>query len=121
MEGPDLIPGGENPGFEGNTDVDAPGERPVLGPGDADFRLPVRLDGQRGLSAFGDLPELVENRRVVAINWDGVETDVPNVAGGATLSFNVPGRFVDGHGEWIVFFGATDDPLSRVHAAEARS
>lgn len=74
-----------------------------------------------GPEAFGDLPELVENRRVVAINWGGVETDVPNVAGGTTLSFDVPGRFVDGHGEWIVFFGAADDPLTRVHAAEARS
>jgi len=74
-----------------------------------------------GPESYGDTPELIDNRRVVAVDWDGVETSVPNVAGGCELTFETSGFFVEGDGEWIVFFGATDDPLTRVHAAEARS
>ena len=70
-----------------------------------------------GPEAFGDLPELVENRRVVAIPW---ATSAANVHNGTVLEFNAPEEYIDGDGRWLVFFGAEDDPLVDVPAHVAR-
>jgi hypothetical protein len=70
-----------------------------------------------GPEAYGDLPEFVAHKRVVATYW---ETDTPNVHGGETLRYNAPQRFVDGEGRWIVYFGAEDDPIAERSAKAAR-
>jgi hypothetical protein len=67
-----------------------------------------------------DLPELIDSIRVLHVDW-GEDLETPNLADGETLVYgDVPTRYIEGNGEFILYFGADPEPVARVSAEEAR-
>lgn len=68
-----------------------------------------------------DLPELIGSKHVYHFEGvEGGEGASTNIADEATLTYDVPRRYIEGNGEFIVYFGASPDPVARISAEDAR-
>jgi hypothetical protein len=74
----------------------------------------------QGREAPKELPVLIDSKRVAHIGWDGVDADVPNLADGETLRYDVPDEYANGSGKWLLYVGVEDEPTIEITAPAAR-